>query len=84
MIAKEVINSVVEATTVNVPVPVATVLSGFVAIAVIVVVPCPTPVASPPEVMVATVVLLDVHVTWPVRFSDVPDAVVPIAMNWLV
>ncbi len=48
---------------VKVAVPVATVLSEFVAIAVIVVVPLPTPVASPVEETVATVVLLDVHTT---------------------
>jgi hypothetical protein len=62
-IATAVNCSVVPPTMVKVAVPVATVLSGFVTIAVTVVVPCPTPVASPPEVMVATVVLLELHVT---------------------
>jgi hypothetical protein len=70
--------------TVKVAVPVATVLSGFVAMAVIVVVPWPTAVASPPTLIVATCALLEFHATWLVRFSVAPDEVVPIAMNWLV
>ena len=63
---------------------VATVLSAFAAMAVMVVVPWPTPVASPLELIVATCTLLELQATWPVRFSVAPDEVVPIAMNWLV
>jgi hypothetical protein len=51
--------------------------------AVIVVEPWATPVTRPGVVAlsVATEVLLELHTTWPVRFSVAPDAVVPMAMN---
>jgi hypothetical protein len=70
--------------TVKVAVPVTTVLSGLVAMAVMVVVPWLTPVASPPTLIVATCALLELQVTEPVRFSVAPEEVVPIAMNWPV
>jgi hypothetical protein len=63
--------------------------------AVIVVVPWFTAVASPsvnavqgeaePAVQtVAICVLLEIQMAWLVRFSVAPDEVVPSAMNWLV
>jgi hypothetical protein len=52
--------------------------------AVIVVVPWPTPVASPVALIVAIGVLLELQITWPVKSSVAPVDVVPIAMNWLV
>jgi hypothetical protein len=70
--------------TVKVAVPVTIVLSGFVAIAVMVLVPWLNPLASPVELMVAMEALLELHRTWLVRSSVAPDEVVPIAMNWLV
>ena len=63
MIEIAVMGSEFPSSTVNVEVAVATDLSGLVAMAVIVAVPLPTPVASPPEVMVATAVLLEFHLT---------------------
>ena len=51
--------------------------------AAMVVVPLPVPVASPPELMVATELLLELHTVWPVTFSVAPAALVPMAMNWL-
>jgi hypothetical protein len=73
-----------DAVTVRLDVPVATVLSAFVKRAVMVAVPGAAPVARPAAVMVATWALLEVHETEPVRFSVVPDEVVPMAMNWAV
>ena len=70
--------------TVKVAVPVTTVPSGLVAMAVIVVVPSLNPVARPLVLIVATCTLLELQATRPVRFSVAPDEVVPIAMNWLV
>jgi hypothetical protein len=70
--------------TVKVAVPVATVLSRFVATAEMVAVPWPTAVATPLALMVAIVLLLEVHATVEVRFSVAPPTVVPIAMNWAV
>src|ERR1019366_9277588 len=53
--------------------------------AVIVVVPDPTAVASPPELTVATCTLLEIHCTWLVRFCELPPAVkLPLARNWVV
>ena len=79
-----VIGSVVPPITVKVAVPVTTVLLEFVAMAVMVVEPWPRPVASPPRLIVATCALLERQVTMPVRSCVSPDAVVPIAINWLV
>src|ERR1700733_6327838 len=70
--------------TVKVAVPVTTVLSGLVAMAVIVVVPWLNPLASPLELIVAMEALLELHRTWPVRSSVAPDEVVPMARNWPV
>jgi hypothetical protein len=70
--------------TVKVAVPVTTVLSGFVAMAVIVVVPWLNPLASPLELIVAMEVLLELQRTWPVRSSVAPAEVVPMARNWPV
>ena len=82
--------------TVRVADPVTTVPSGFLAIAVIVVVPFETDVAIPvAELIVATDVALEVHVAasivdapivavWLVRFTVVPEDVVPMAMNPVV
>jgi hypothetical protein len=70
--------------TVMVAVPVTTVLLEVAAIAVMVELPWPTPVARPPVEMVATWTLLELQVTWLVRSSVVPEERVPIAMNWLV
>ena len=53
--------------------------------AVIVVVPAPTDVASPAELMVATCALLETHVTWLVRFCGLPTPVrLPLAINCVV
>jgi hypothetical protein len=52
--------------------------------AVMVVVPWLTPVASPPAVIVATCAVLELQITEPVKSSVAPADVVPIAMNWLV
>jgi hypothetical protein len=52
--------------------------------AVMVVVPLLTAVASPPAEMVATWVLLELQATVLVRSSVAPDVVVPMAMNWVV
>jgi hypothetical protein len=80
-----VIGSDVPPITVKVAVPVTTVLSGFVAMAVMAVVPWLSPVASPVVgLIVATATSLELQATWVVRFSVAPDEVVPIAMNWLV
>jgi hypothetical protein len=76
-----VIDSDTPPVTMKVPVPVATVLSAFVAMAVIVVLPLATAVARPVCVMVATDELLELQVTEPVTFSVTPAPVVPIAMN---
>src|SRR5665213_1666717 len=71
--------------TVKVAVPVTTVPSGFVAMAVMAVVPAPTAVARPVVLMIVpTEVLLEVHFAWFVRSFVVPAPVVPIAMNWAV
>jgi hypothetical protein len=59
-------------------------LSAFVKMAVIVAVPGPTAVASPEALMVATWTLLELQVTWLLTFSDAPDEVFPVAMNWVV
>jgi hypothetical protein len=78
--------------TVKVAVPVATDLSGFVAIAVIVDVPWFNAVASPvvaavhgaaaPMIQIdATFAELELQATWLVIFSVDPEEVVPIAMN---
>jgi hypothetical protein len=67
--------------TVIFAVPVATVLFEFVAIAVIVVPPWPTPVATPPAFTVATCVSLEYHATWVVAFTVPPKDVVPMAKN---
>jgi len=66
---------------VKVAVPVTTLESVLVAMAVTVVVPLLTAVASPPALMVATWVLLELQVTVPVRSSVAPELVVPMAMN---
>ena len=71
-------------TTVKVAVPVTTVLLGLVAMAVMVVVPLLSPVASPPGLIVATWALLESQVAVAVRFCVDPDTVVPTAINWLV
>jgi hypothetical protein len=73
-----------DAVTVRLDMPVATVLSAFVKRAVMVAVPGTAAVASPEAVIVATWALLELHETKPVRFSVVPDEVVPMAMNWAV
>jgi hypothetical protein len=53
--------------------------------AVMVVLPLPTPVASPVVApMVAIWGLLEVQATWLLRFTVAPDEVVPMARNWLV
>ena len=70
--------------TVNVAVPVATVPSELVAMAVMVEAPWLTPVASPEVLMVAICVLLELQVTLLLKSSVAPEEVVPIAMNWLV
>jgi hypothetical protein len=78
--------------TVKVAVPATTVSeTEFVYRAVIVTVPWPIAVACPGTVptfsglpIVAIVVLLELQVDWPVRLTVAPDAVVPMAMNWLV
>lgn len=44
-------------------------------------VPCPTPVASPPAVRVATAGLDETHVTEKVRFCVLPSEYVPVAVN---
>jgi hypothetical protein len=49
--------------------------------AVICVVPVPTPVASPALVIVATVGVPEVHVTWLVRSSVLLSVYVPVALN---
>jgi len=53
-------------------------------VAVIVVVPTATAVASPDELTVATVVLDDVHVAWLVTSSVLPLPSVPVALNCCV
>src|SRR5438067_3827891 len=52
--------------------------------AVMVVVPAPTAVASPPEVMVATCTLLELHCTCPARDWEAPPVRLPVAMNCVV
>src|SRR5437868_10276682 len=48
-------------------------------------VPLFTAVARPVvEAMVAICGLLELHATWLVRFTVPPEAVVPMAINWLV
>ncbi len=79
-----VIGSEAPPITVNDAVPVTTALPEIVAMAVMVVVPLLSPVASPPALIVAICVLLELQATWLVRFSVAPEDVVPIAMNWLV
>lgn len=44
--------------------------------------PVPTPVARPPEEIVATVVFSEAHVTDPVMSSVLPSAKVAVAVNW--
>jgi hypothetical protein len=69
---------------VKVAVPVTTVLLELVAMAVMVVVPFPWAVASPPALIMATCALLEDQAAWLVMFSVAPELVVPIAINWLV
>ena len=53
--------------------------------AVMVVLPLPTPVAKPVvALMVAICGLLELQATWLLRFTVAPDEVVPMAMNWVV
>ena len=52
--------------------------------AVIVEVPTVTPVANPPDVIVATALVPDVHVTVPVMFAVVVSEYVPVAVNCCV
>src|ERR1022692_1979964 len=52
--------------------------------AVMVVVPFPWAVASPPALIVATCALLEDQAAWVVMFSVAPQLVVPIAIKWLV
>jgi hypothetical protein len=49
-----------------------------------VVVPFPWAVASPPALIMATCALLEDQAAWLVMFSVAPELVVPIAINWLV
>jgi hypothetical protein len=81
MMVIAVICSEVPPDTVKVAVPVTTVLLELVAMAVMVVEPWPTAVASPPAAIVATCALLELQATWLVMFSVAPDVVVPIARN---
>ena len=68
--------------TVKAAEPVTTVPSGFVAMAVMAVVPWPTPVASPLVVMVPTPTLLELQVTWLVTSNWRPvTPEVAMAMN---
>ena len=53
-------------------------------VALIVLVPAATPVASPPAVIVATAVVADAHVTWLVRFCVLLSLNVPVAVNCCV
>src|SRR5277367_5122416 len=53
-------------------------------VAVIVELPTPAPVASPPAVIVATVVVAELQVAVPVRFCVVPSLNVPVAVNCCV
>src|SRR6202041_3230344 len=50
-------------------------------VALIVDVPTPAPVPSPPAVIVATVVVPELHVAVLVRFCVVPSLNVPVAVN---
>ena len=84
VMASAVSGSAVPPVTVKVAVAVTTLESGFAAMAVTVVVPLLTAVASPPAVMVATWVLLELQVTVLVKSSVAPEVVVPMAINWLV
>lgn len=64
--------------TVKVAVPVATVLSALVNCAEMVVVPCPTAVATPDTASTVAICVLDeLQITSPVRLSVNPEAVVP-------
>jgi len=79
--AEEVVGMV----TVIVAVPVTTVPSGLLAMAVMTVVPAPVDVATPvAELMVATAGLLDFHVAVPVELTVVPVPVVPMATKLAV
>src|SRR5271167_485290 len=53
-------------------------------VAVIVEVPTPAPLASPAALIVAAVVVAELHVTVPVKFCVVPSLNVPVAMNCCV
>jgi len=53
-------------------------------VALMLLVPVLTAVASPPVVMVATLVAADAHVTWPVRFAVLLSLYVPVAVNCCV
>jgi len=55
----------------------------LLAMAVMVTLPALTAVASPPEVMVAILVLLEPQMEVPVTSSVAPEDVVPMAMNWV-
>ena len=50
-------------------------------VALMLLVPTPTPVARPPAVIVATVVVPDNHVTVPVTFAVLLSLYVPVAVN---
>ena len=77
----EVMGSVDPATTVRIAVPAATVLSAFVAIAVIVVEPWFAPSATPVWLTEATDESLEYQAAMPFRFTVVPAVVVPMAIN---
>ena len=55
-----------------------------VKLAVILLVPVPTPVANPAALIVATVVVPEFHVTWLVMFAVVVSLYVPVAVNCCV
>jgi hypothetical protein len=49
-----------------------------------VVLPAPTPLANPAELMVATAVAEDAQVTWPVMFCVLLSEYLPVAVNCCV
>jgi hypothetical protein len=53
-------------------------------VAVMLLVPTLAAVANPPDVMVATLVVTDAHVTWLVRFAVLASLYVPVAVNCCV
>ena len=55
-----------------------------VKLAVILLVPVPTPVANPAALIVATVVVAEFHITWLVMFAVVVSLYVPVAVNCCV